>query len=209
MIGIVIGEQGLKDLTENLNERNRNRVFKNSMRAAMNHWHFKILPKHFGRLQTALYPGTFPEFVNIRKSTPSMVDTGEFRDRILRNPIIRATFKGANIRYNFGRPAYANNRLSSFFKEINQDIKTMPEKTKRRIFGYMKGKKITFEEAKKQIVQRTAKRNTYSAKTQALFKRGITAVNRQDVEEIKSVMLENVFLELRGKKFRARQTRTA
>lgn len=166
-----------------LSERGRRRVFKEAMIAAMQYWHKNILPRHFRQGNISLYPGYFKE--KYHGGIP-LVDTGEFRDRMLADKKILATYKGARIKYEFGRPERANNYLSEYAKEMRKDIKAMSEKYKKKIFASMRGKKITFEQARNQHIFSTYKRTTYSSKMRVRMAEGVSAFNQADRDEIRS-----------------------
>lgn len=189
MIDLFIKIDSSKTL-EMLSERGRRRVFKEAYREGLSYWHKYILPFHFMAGNSLLYPGAFIE----KKNGVPLVDTGEFRDRVLEEKIIRSTYKGATSRYLYGRPSNQNN--SKFYAEFNKDIKSMSEKNKRIIFSTMRGKKIKFEEAKKQFINKRFRSSVYSASMKIRMKRGINVFNITDLERIKSVMQKFIVINI-------------
>jgi len=173
------------NLLELLSERGRNRVVKESLRHGLQFWHDKILPKHFEIGNIRMYPN---DFTAKKKGGIPLVDTGAFRDRVLSNPTIRATFRSASIRYQFGRPSGLDNRLGGFYQEFNKDIRAMDSKTRNRIFSFMKGKSIKFEEARKQLISKQYKSVGYTANVKKRMARGVSAMNQDDRKAIYRVM---------------------
>jgi len=165
------------DLLKMLSQRGRNRVIKESLKYGLNYWHKEILPKHFRLGNIAMYPDSF---VAKKKGGIPLVQSGNFRDRVLGFPQIRATGKSASIRYQLGRPNPAYSQVSTFYNEYNKDIKAMDTKTKRIIFNSMRGKKITFEEARRQLIAKFFKRTGYPNYLKKRMARGIKAFNDTD-----------------------------
>lgn len=178
------------NLLDNLSERGRNRVVKESLRHGIKFWHEKILPKHFQAGNIMLYPDSFTP--KKRRGIP-LVNTGEFRDRILSNPIIRATGKSASIRYQFGRPSGSRARIGAFYDEYNKGVRAMDSKVRNRIFHFMKGKSIKFEEARKRLIEMQFKAFGYSNKTKGRMVKGVRAMNQNDRQAIYKVMENFVF----------------
>lgn len=188
------------NLLELLSERGRNRVVKESLRHGLMYWHERILPKHFILSSQARYGLAFQRSPKKAKTgQPALVSTGEFRDRILSNPTIRATFRNASIRYQFGRPSTSFKRgdLSAYRDSFTADLRKtnprdMESKSRNRIFGFMKGKKIKFEEARKQILASTQKKvfsaTSYSSKTKKQMVTGVQVMNADDRKEVTDVM---------------------
>lgn len=174
-------------LLDALSERARRRLFKGAYTEGLNYWHKAILPFHFMPGNSLLYPNAFTEK---KKGGTPLVDTGEFRDRMMKQPEIRATFKGASARYAFGRPEKTRLKNSLFYSEYNRDIKAMDIETKKHIFNFMRGKNITFKEAVEQIKARHFKKTDYSRNTKDRMARGMKVFNQQDRERIKNRMKE-------------------
>lgn len=172
-------------LLELLSERGRNRVVKNALIHGLRYWHTKILPTHFEAGNLLAYPNSF----KAKKRGISLVDTGDFRDRILSNPTIRATAKHASIRYPFGRPNDVSSKNSLFYQEYEKkNPREMGSKTRNHIFSFMRGKKITFEQARLQLIGKRYKSTGYNAKTKKLMTRGVSAMNDKDRQVIYKVM---------------------
>lgn len=188
------------NLLELLSERGRNRVVKESLKAGLQYWHERILPKHFTLIGQSQYGTAFSRSPKkIKSGQPALVSTGEFRDRILSNPTIRATFRNASIRYQFGRPSFSRTRgnLEAYRNTFTADLmktnpRDMESKSRNRIFGFMKGKSIKFEDARKQILASTQKKiyrsTSYNVATRKNMAIGISVTNANDRKEIVSVM---------------------
>lgn len=198
------------NLLELLSKRGRNRVVKEALRFGLEHWNEKILPGHFTTQGQDQYPNVFtrrkPKTLGVSlglvedTSKPRLVQTGQFRDRILKYREIRATGKSASIRFQFGRPEKVveriNKSVQEFYKEYDKPIRSMDSKTRNHIFSYMKGKHITFDQArhrlvdekKRKIMEKIYKRNTYSGKTKKKMSQGISAMNDKDRKIIYKVM---------------------
>jgi hypothetical protein len=93
----------------------------------------------------------------------------------------------------FGRPNGAGANLSYFAQESKKPVKSMDINVRKRIFGFMRGRKISFEEARKILVDSKAKRSVYSAKTKKLFKVGLVAINKKD-EDLMQKKLNEIIL---------------
>lgn len=166
---------------EGISQRNRRRIIKMSLTAALKYWHETILPQHFTVEGQAKYPyGTFVKSKYKRRDQPALVESGEFRDRVLQPPNIRATYKGASIRYPFGRPSGTATKLDSFYAEYRKDPRAMKSQTRNHIFHYMKGKHITFEQAVEQLIKKKYRRLTYSASLKLRMARGIKVFSDED-----------------------------
>ena len=174
---------------EGLSERGRRRVFKVAMIQAMKYWHKNILPRHFQQGNVSRYPGYFKEKKN---GGIPLVDTGEFRDRILSDPDILGTFKGARIKYVFGRPKIKNGNLSEFYSEMNKPIRSMDLKSKKIIFHSMKGRSVTFEKARKELITKKFQSTTYSSKLRVRMAQGISVFNQADRDEIRAFVQQFV-----------------
>lgn len=168
---------------EGLSDRGRRRIFKTAMIQAMKYWHKNILPRHFRQGNITRYPGSFKAK---KKGGIPLVETGEFRDRMLSEPTVLGTYKGARIKYVFGRPSSKHGILTSFYDEFNKPIRSMESKTRNIIFHSMKGKQITFEEARKQIIVKKFKNTTYSSKLRVRMAQGISVFNQADRDEIRT-----------------------
>lgn len=178
-----------KGLEQTLSPRGYRRLFKHAFIEGADYWHREILPLHFKAGNSTLYPGAFTEK---KGGGVPLVDTGEFRDNILSQRKIRATFKGANIYYAFGRPEKARYKLSLFNAEYNKPIDAMNIEVRKRIFNFMRGKKIKFEEARQQIKERTFKRSDYGKFIKVRMVRGIRVFNLSDRERIRRRMQDFV-----------------
>ncbi len=174
-----------KELMEKLSQRGYRRLFKHAFIEGADYWHREILPFHFQAGNSLLYPGAFTE----KKSGGiPLVDTGEFRDRILSQRKIRATFKGATISYLFGRPEKTRLKLSLFNSEYERPIGSMKLEVKKHIFGFMRGKHMTFEEARKQIKEKQFKKSDYGTFIKVRMAKGVRVFNAVDRERIKKRM---------------------
>lgn len=174
-----------KEFFDKLSERGQRRIFKAGYTETLKYWHKFIFPKHFERGNIGLYPSSFkqPKAGNV-----PLVSLGNFRKRMMEDKEIRATFKGATSKYPFGRPEGSAFYMGRFYKEFNQDVKAMLPSTRNRIFGSMKGKKITFVEAKKKIIAKEFARSSYSANTRARMAKGVTACNDNDRNTLRNYM---------------------
>lgn len=188
------------NLLELLSVRGRNRVVKESLRHGLMYFHKIILPKKFTLAGQAMYGSTFKRSAKKAKTNqPALVSTGEFRDRILANQTIRATFRNASIKYQFGRPSFSRSKvnLEEFRNKFTEDLnktnpRLMESKSRNRIFSYMRGKKIKFEEARKQILASTQKKiyksTGYNKATKKQMVDGVSALNANDRKEMVDVM---------------------
>ena len=174
-----------KEFFDKLAVRGQRRILKAGYTETLKYWHKIIFPKHFERGNIGLYPSSFkqPKAGNV-----PLVDLGNFRKRMMEDKEIRATFKGATSKYNFGRPEGSEFYLGRFYKEFNQDIKAMLPRTRNTIFRSMKGKKITFEEAKKKIIAKKFARSSYNANTRARMAKGVAAFNDNDRNTLRNFM---------------------
>jgi len=181
-------------MLEKFSERGRRRIFKTTLSESMRYWHIHILPKHFESGNVIDYPYSFK---NKKKGGIPLVQTGEFRDRILRPPTIAATFKGAKIKYQFGRPTESSGKgnLEKYRNEFLKDyLKTNPRdmesKTRNHIFSFMQGKKIKFEDARKELLNSKTKKifqkTSYSSKVKVLMAKGVSAFNDKDRAEVRA-----------------------
>lgn len=183
---------------ESISDRGRRRIFKVAMIQALRYWQQYILPKHFTLAGQSQYAGAFDRSRNkIKSGKPALVQTGEFRDRMLSNQKITGTYKGAKSKYVFGRPSTseAHGNLSEYRNKYLDDLRktnprTMESKSRNRIFHFMKGKNIKFEEARKQILASTEKkifmRTTYNSKLRQKMATGISIFSQADREEIRA-----------------------
>ena len=180
-------------MLEKFSERGRRRIFKTTLTEAMRYWHIHILPKHFSLSGQAMYGSDFKKKKN---GKPSLVESGVFRDRVLKDPVIASTYKGARIKYQFGRPEQSNKRgnLENYRNEYLKDYmklnpRDMERKTRNHIFHFMKGKSIKFEDARKQLLQLKQKDvfkvTSYNAKTKVQMARGVSAFNDRDRSEVR------------------------
>lgn len=197
------------NLLELLSERGRNRVVKEALRAGVVFFHLKIQPLHFTKEGQSRYPkGTFISPKTWRGDAP-LVNSGEFRDRILSQKNIVATFRRANIKYHFGRPSYSysvkfgnlekyrENKIIKFTEDLKKtNPRDMDSKSRNRIFHYMKGKKIKFEEARKQIIssiqKKVYKSTSYGKITKKRMVIGVSAINAEDKKNIVNEMQDFV-----------------
>jgi hypothetical protein len=182
---------------ESISERGRRRIFKVAMIQALRYWHKYILPKHFTLSGQSMYGGVFDRSKNKAKTgKPALVQIGEFMQRILSNQKVTGTYKGAKARYVFGRPSTseAHGDLSAYRDKYLEDLRhtnprLMESKSRNRIFHFMKGKKIKFEEARQQILASTTKkifsRTTYSSKLRVKMAAGVSIFSQADREEIR------------------------
>lgn len=190
------------NLRELLSERGRNRVIKETLRTGLNYWHRVILPRKFTLSGQQQYGSVFARSSRKQKTgEPALVQTGEFRDRMLAPPLIRATFRSASIRFRWGRPSQSESKgnLSAYRNAYTADFeKTNPRhmesKTRNMIFSFMRGKSIKFEEARKQVLSKVTKkvyqRTSYNIKTRKQMHDGIAVVSASDRQEIIGVMQE-------------------
>ncbi len=199
MIAIYFKQFVDSPLLQGLSERARRRIIKNTALETMRFWHNKILPKHFTLAGQQGYPsGTF-EYTKSKKanSKPSLVDAGNFRDRILKTPEIRATYRAANIKYRFGRPSesFVHGNLDEYRATENADYKLMDPRvmkpsTRNNIFHFMKGKSINFEEARKQVLDKKQrmvfKWTAYSSKLKVRMARGVSVFNDKDRQAVRA-----------------------
>ena len=182
---------------ESISERGRKRIFKVAIIQALRYWHKYILPKHFTLDGQSQYGAVFDRSKNKRRTgKPALVQTGEFRDRMLSSQKVTGTYKGAKAKYTFGRPSNseAHGNLSEYRNKYLEDLRktnprAMESKSRNRIFHFMKGKKIKFEEARKQILASTEKkifmRTTYSSKLRTKMAAGVSVFSQSDREEIR------------------------
>lgn len=174
---------------EGISPRNRRKLIKASLVAGLKFWHDNILPQHFTVSGQSNYPyGVFLRSDKRPKDSPVFVETGEFRERVLKKPNIRATYKGANIKYALGRPSSSKNKLDVFYSEYKKDPRAMLPQTRNHIFGFMKGKHITFEKAVEEIVRRKYKRLNYSNKLKVRMKLGIKIFSVEDQQHVRDFM---------------------
>lgn len=184
---------------QNISDRKLKKITRESLKEILVFWFNYIFPKRFTSLQYTLYPNVFRK--RKKRNGVRMVDTGEFSERITRNmPVIRGTYKGASMKLLFGRPSGSGANLSYFSQESKKPIKSMDINVRKRIFGFMRGKKIKFEEARKILVDMKAKTSVYSAKTKKLFKVGLVAINKKDEELMQKKLDEIITSKLQRRK---------
>lgn len=185
------------NLLELMSERGRNRVVKLALTEGLKYFDQYILPERFTLAGQMRYKHIFKR--SIRKMVsgkPSLVKTGEFRNRILESdPKIRATFRKASIVYPFGRPTstknsdYMNPYVADLMKTNPLDMKLQ---TRKNIFSFMRGKSIKFEEARKQVLTNTQtkvyKLNVYNKNVRKMMHDGIGSMNDYDRRKIVFVM---------------------
>ena len=189
MFDLYIEEFTDQNFLEDLSERGRNRLFKNSLIEALRYWHRKILPKHFTVIGQQNYGNAFRP----KKSGARLVDAGQFRDRVLGRQDIRGTFKGASVKYFFGAPQ-GNLKKTLKLKNVeymkNTHIRSLDSKTRNWIFSTMKGKQITFEDARNKLVAKITRgvysNWGYSKQLKKEMARGITAMNATDRNILRS-----------------------
>lgn len=191
MISVTFEMQKDKNFLSKFSERGRRRIFKEAYKEGLKFWKRTILPKHFQRGNIALYPSSFTK--KKKSNHPNngipLVDTGRFKKNILDQENITGTFKGSRIGFSLGRPSNnPNEKLSEFNREFRRDIRDMQSSTKIRIFAFMKGKHITFNAARDKLIARHFKKTGYSAKTKVKMKKGVSAFNSKDRQEIRDII---------------------
>ena len=91
----------------------------------MKYYHEKILPVKFTLQGQSMYADVFRN--KKKNNAPLLVETGEFRDRTLYHPEIRATANKASIKYLLGTPSNSEARAKagSFYAESQKPIRAM------------------------------------------------------------------------------------
>lgn len=183
---------------EGISERGRRRIFKVAMIQALRYWHKYILPKKFTLAGQSMYGNIFERSKNkIKSGKPALVQTGEFMNRILTQQKITGTYKGARAKYVFGRPSTSKKYgdLSAYRDKYLEDLRKtnprlMESKNRNRIFHYMKGKSINFEQARQEILASTTKKifksTSYSSKLRVKMAAGVSAFNQADRDEVRA-----------------------
>ena len=174
---------------EGISQRNRRRLIKASLVAGLKFWHDNILPQHFTVSGQAKYPyGAFFKSNKKPENEPALVASGEFRDRVLKKPNIRGTYKGASIKYALGRPSSSTSKLDVFYQEYRKNPRAMMPETRNHIFHFMKGKHITFEKAVEEIIRKKYKRLNYNNKLKVRMKLGIKIFSSDDQIRVREFM---------------------
>ncbi|PCJ55323.1 MAG: hypothetical protein COA79_21005 [Planctomycetota bacterium] len=176
-MAIITPELHIGELLDRMfNQRYAKKVQKEGLQISLKEWHTVILPLHF---DVSAYQKYSAEYQIRKKKGEPMVKTGQLKKTALGNIKRSGTSKQARGKINFGVPK---------------------PKTKKQIWAsawyIAKSRKIDFKVA----LKKSAMRQGNYAKHKKRFELQVSAMNKEDLDFIASVILKHILEEYRSGK---------